>query len=101
VLFDALAHDLAQSIARMARGAAIDGAAPDPGIVAGDVGRDLALATRGDEVGRVVGLVGAEAALTGASPLPASTYSVRLRPVVVRRDLGKRRQRRSRTLRAV
>ena len=73
VLLDPLADDLAQAVARMASGAAVDRAAAAPGVVAGDVRRDLALATGGDEVGRVVGLVGADAAATG---VPGSASSM-------------------------
>lgn len=61
VFFDALAHLPAQPMARVARGAAVDGAAADPVVVASDVGRDVALAARYEQVGRVAGLVGAEA----------------------------------------
>ncbi len=64
VLLDPLAHDLAQAITRMPCGTAIDGAATVPRVVAGDVGRDIPLATGCYEVDCVVGFVGANAAPT-------------------------------------
>ena len=51
MFLDAFANDLAQAVARMARGASVDRASAAAGIVAGDVRRDFALAARSDEVG--------------------------------------------------
>lgn len=56
------ADDLADAVTRMAGRATIDRAAPAPSVVGSDMGRDVALATGGDEIGGVVGFVGADAA---------------------------------------
>lgn len=59
VFLDAFANDLADPIAIMPRRPAVDGAAATTSVILGHVRRDLALATGRDEVGGVVGLVGA------------------------------------------
>ena len=64
-LLDALAQPLARGVTRMPGGAPVDpGLAPLAGLahaaVDGDVGGDVAIAQRLDELGHVVGLVGAE-----------------------------------------
>lgn len=60
VLFDALAHDLAGSVAGVTNRSSIDGAATPTRRVAGHVRRHAALVTVGDEVSRVVALVGCD-----------------------------------------
>ena len=67
VLLDALADNLAQVITGMPGSAAVDRAATAAGVVTGDMRGDVPLAACGDEVGRVVGFVSADAAATGIS----------------------------------
>ena len=66
VFLDAFANDLADPIAIMPRRPAVDGAAATTSVILGHVRRDLALATGRDEVGGVVGLVGANRLGMGA-----------------------------------
>src|SRR5205814_1094218 len=63
-LFDELALPLADDVARMARGAAVDGGAP--GLLC-DVRRHALLSQVGDERARVVGLVCAQRELVGCA----------------------------------
>src|ERR1700694_1646296 len=65
VLLDAFADDLTQVITGMPGGAAVDRAATTPGVVAGDMRCYFPLTAPSDEVGAVIGFVGADAATTG------------------------------------
>jgi len=64
-LLDPLADDLADAVTRVTSRTAVDRAATAPGIVGGDMGRDLALATFSHEIGGVVGFIGTDATAAG------------------------------------
>lgn len=75
VLFDPLAHDLAQPIARMASGPPVDRASPATRVVGGDVRRNLALAARG---------LGSSISPNGAAASPRSLKTFKALPAPLR-----------------